>query len=66
MGRGGKRQCVCHNKLLSMTKQRWLASSAAPDTRVSLYVCMRVHLSIHDPKHTSKYSHVFIMLQLAL
>lgn len=32
---GGGVQCVCHNKLLSMTKQDWLASSTAPDTRMS-------------------------------
>lgn len=60
---GGKRQCVCHNKLLSMTKQPWPASNTAPDTRVSLCMCMRVHPFVHpsvqDPKLTSKYSPCF-------
>lgn len=54
-GERGKRQCVCHNKLLSMTKQHWLASSTAPDTRVSLCVCVCVHPTVRDPKLTSKY-----------
>lgn len=41
-GEQRKRQCVCHNNLLLMTKQRWKAASAAPDTRVSLCMRMRV------------------------
>lgn len=41
-------QRVHHNKLLSMTKQCWHASSTAPDTHVSPCVCLRQHPSIRS------------------
>lgn len=40
--RRGRRQCVCHNKLLSMTKQHWLPSNTAPDMCFSMCVYMHV------------------------